>query len=74
MPDTLPGPLPALTPFLSEIAERAQRIEQDRRMPADLAERMAAAGLFRLLFPDLYGGLEVHPRCPYWEILPGSLS
>lgn len=62
MPDTLPGPLPALTPFLSEIAERAQRIEQDRRMPADLAERMAAAGLFRLLVPDLYGGLEVHPR------------
>lgn len=48
--------------FHDEIRTRAGQIERDRRLPADLAERMAAAGMFRLLVPRSLGGLEVHPR------------
>lgn len=31
-------------------------------MPADLANSMADAGLFRMLVPEVYGGSEVHPQ------------
>jgi indole-3-acetate monooxygenase len=37
--------------FRAEIRERAAAIERERRMPGDLAARMAAAGMFRLLVP-----------------------
>ena len=47
--------------FAAEISQRADEIEKARRMPADLAERMAAAGLFRMLVPSQYNGLQVHP-------------
>ncbi|MEQ8860903.1 MAG: acyl-CoA dehydrogenase family protein [Pseudomonadales bacterium] len=46
----------------AEIAQRADAIETARRMPDDLARRMAAAGMFRLLVPARYGGAQVHPR------------
>jgi alkylation response protein AidB-like acyl-CoA dehydrogenase len=45
-----------------EIRARGGQIERDCRLPADLAERMAGAGMFRLLVPRSLGGLEVHPR------------
>lgn len=45
-----------------EIERRADEIEAARRMPEDLARRMARAGMFRLLVPSRYGGAEVHPR------------
>ena len=48
--------------FAAEIRERAADIEAARRMPKDLAARMAAAGLFRSLVPARYGGGQVHPR------------
>ena len=48
--------------FHDEIRRRADEIEACRRMPADLARRMAEAGLFRLLVPRQYGGAQVHPR------------
>ena len=48
--------------FAEEIRERAADIEAARRMPEDLAARMAAAGLFRVLVPARYGGGQVHPR------------
>jgi len=57
-----PQPLPELSPFLAEIAATGPEIERARRMPDDLARRMAAAGLFRMLVPETYGGGEVHPQ------------
>jgi indole-3-acetate monooxygenase len=45
-----------------EIRSRADAIEGERRLPADLARRMAAAGMFRLLVPECYGGAQMHPR------------
>jgi alkylation response protein AidB-like acyl-CoA dehydrogenase len=54
-------PAPLTTQFLTEISQRGDDIEAQRRMPADLAERMADAGLFRLLVPESSGGLEAHP-------------
>ncbi|MCY4343044.1 MAG: acyl-CoA dehydrogenase family protein [Gammaproteobacteria bacterium] len=48
--------------FAPEIRERAADIEAARRMPRDLAARMAGAGLFRALVPARYGGGQVHPR------------
>ena len=55
---------PAAVPdgLMVEIRARGAEIEQARRMPDDLARRMASAGMFRLLVPQQYGGFEVHPR------------
>lgn len=43
------------------IAARAEEIEKGRRLPADLARTLAAAGMFRLSTPREIGGLEVDP-------------
>jgi alkylation response protein AidB-like acyl-CoA dehydrogenase len=43
------------------IKARATEIEQARRMPADLARSLAAAGLFRMAVPQQAGGLEIEP-------------
>lgn len=40
---------------------RADEIERHRTLPADLAARLAEAGLFRTLLPKRYGGLECAP-------------
>lgn len=55
-------PVAVARSFAREILSRADAIEHARRMPEDLAQRMAAAGMFRLLVPARLGGLEVHPR------------
>lgn len=44
-----------------EILERADEIEEGRRLPKDLSDRFAAAGLYRLCVPEVYGGLERPP-------------
>lgn len=44
-----------------EIRARADEIERARRLPADLAATIAAAGLFRSLRPASLGGLECEP-------------
>ena len=45
-----------------EIRERAREGEQLRTMPADLADRIEAAGLFALWLPRSLGGLELDPE------------
>ena len=45
----------------SELPPRSQEIEKARRLPADIAKRLANAGLFHALVPQEYGGGEVHP-------------
>ena len=46
----------ALRPLLPEIGARAAEIEAARRVPADLLDRLKAAGCFRLLLPADHGG------------------
>lgn len=48
----------ALQPTLRE---RANEIEQARRLPADLSKQFAAAGFYRMCVPKVYGGLELAP-------------
>jgi indole-3-acetate monooxygenase len=48
--------------FAAEVAERADEIDKERRIPADLAADMANADMFRLLVPRSLGGVEIdHP-------------
>ncbi len=44
-----------------EVESRAGEIESVRRMPADLARKLAEAGLFRIAIPRVYHGAECHP-------------
>ena len=41
------------------VRPRATEIEQARRLPADIAQTLAHAGMFRMLVPQSVGGLEV---------------
>ena len=54
-------PHPAVAQLAPVIAARAEEIEAARRLPADLAATLAAAGLFRLIVPQSLGGLELPP-------------
>lgn len=51
-----------LAPLLPELAARAAEMEEVRRLPADLAAKLAATGVFRMVVPHRYGGLEASPR------------
>lgn len=53
--------LAAATALVPAIRARADEIEAARHVPADLARRMADAGLYRMLQPRVYGGLELDP-------------
>ena len=53
--------LSAARGFRDELTSRAAEFERARRIPAELAARMAEAGLFRLCVPEVYGGLEADP-------------
>lgn len=50
--------LNALAPLVESLPDRAREIEAARRLPADIAQEMARAGVFRLFIPQDIGGLE----------------
>ncbi|MEP3224769.1 MAG: acyl-CoA dehydrogenase family protein [Parasphingorhabdus sp.] len=51
----------AILALLPEIADRAAETEQARRLPADLAAKLAQAGAFNLSKPAILGGLQLPP-------------
>ena len=53
--------LAAADGFVPEIKARAGEFERLRRIPPDLAQRLAAARLYALLVPRAYGGVESDP-------------
>ncbi|MEJ6676439.1 acyl-CoA dehydrogenase family protein [Parasphingorhabdus sp.] len=52
---------PDILALLLDIAARAEETEKARRLPADLAAKLAAAGAFNLSKPAALGGLELSP-------------
>lgn len=54
--------LEAARALQSELFQRAAEMEEVRRLPADLAHKLAEGGLFRMVMPSVYGGLECSPR------------
>ena len=54
--------LEAIRALQPELSARAQEMEEARRLPADLADTLAKAGLFRMVTPAAYGGFECSPR------------
>jgi hypothetical protein len=51
-----PSVLEAVRSLAPEIAARGDEIEQTRAVPADLLEKLTAAGVFRMLLPREFGG------------------
>jgi indole-3-acetate monooxygenase len=63
MPDTQTGTalLDTARAFRPRIIAQRERIEASRRLPEDLARKLAKAGFFRLSLPLAYGGLDLSP-------------
>src|SRR5262245_29382321 len=47
--------------FQDELRKRSAEIEKARQLPADIADRFAQAGFYRLCVPQAYGGVETDP-------------
>src|SRR5919107_5975838 len=58
----------AVQDLLPAIKERANATEQARRVPAESIAELTAAGVFRLLQPKQYGGLEGDP-VEFYEVI-----
>jgi alkylation response protein AidB-like acyl-CoA dehydrogenase len=48
--------------LVPELQTRCEEMEAARRLPFDLAQKMAQAGVFRMVTPAAYGGFECTPR------------
>ncbi len=55
------NPVEVAQTFQDELRARALEIEQARRLPADIARKLAQAGLFRMLIPASLGGHQSDP-------------
>lgn len=53
--------LNAVRALLPAIGERAAAADENRRIPESTIGELAGAGVFRMLQPARYGGLEAHP-------------
>ncbi|MEO0785839.1 MAG: acyl-CoA dehydrogenase family protein [Pseudomonadota bacterium] len=60
--ETRPDVKSAVSALLPEITSRAAEIETSRRLPSDLAAKLAEAGVFRMVLPEYLDGLELSPR------------
>ncbi|MFY1831553.1 acyl-CoA dehydrogenase family protein [Myxococcus fulvus] len=68
-------PTPPVHPLLAtarelapRLSERSTEIESARRLPADLVSELNRAGVFRMMIPEAYGGLELHPALSFQVI------
>lgn len=53
--------LEAVSGLLPQIAERARSVDEKGRIPAETIRELTEAGVFRMLQPSRYGGLECDP-------------
>ena len=60
--------LDAVRTLLPNIAERARRTDEDRRVPAESIGELARAGVFRMLQPRRHGGAESDP-VSFYEVV-----
>lgn len=60
--------LEAVTDLLPRFRERAVAAEQARRLPAESIAELQEAGVFRMLQPKRYGGLEADP-VEFYEVV-----
>lgn len=60
--------LAAVQDLLPTIAERAARCEAERRVPDETVAALRAAGVFRMLQPRRWGGLEADP-VEFYEVV-----
>ena len=65
-------PVSVMESFFSEIRSRATEIEQARRMPQDLADKISATGLFKLAQPSSFGGYQCSPRTLFDTLVEAS--
>ncbi|WP_338870136.1 acyl-CoA dehydrogenase family protein [Myxococcus stipitatus] len=64
-----PHPLLATAVELGpRLSARSAEFESARRLPPDVVEEFARAGFFRMLIPEAYGGLELHPSISFQVI------
>ena len=78
---TLPS-VESLRALGKTLISRSREIEEVRRLPADIADNLAAAGVFRTFVPRCYGGhqrhllegLELIEELSYWDSAVGWCS
>ena len=66
--------LTAVADLHDELRERGNAIDAERQLPEDIARRLAALGLYRLVTPAGLGGMDASPRlfCEICEQLAGA--